>query len=157
MKKLLLSLLSALSLGSSAFGYDSATAAKFDAFYSHMTQKACANSTLFISAESVMKMLREQKPLLLLDVRTQAEADVVALSTPAALNIPMEHLFEKASLDKLPTDRPILIVCHSGSRATMAAVSLKMSGIKNVQVVKGGIIALATADSTKNAPQKEVK
>ena len=37
----------------------------------------------------------------------------------------------------------------------MAAMGLKMIGIKNVQVLKGGIVALAGADTTKNAPLKE--
>ena len=155
MKKTLLFLLASAALSASVCAYDGAKAAEFDAFYSHMTQKACASSTLFVTAEEVMTLLREGKPVALLDVRTDGEAGVVALSAPAAVHIPIEHLFEKASLDRLPSDRPIMIVCHSGTRAVMAAVSLKMVGIKNVQVVKGGIVALANADSTKNAPVKE--
>jgi len=152
MKKTLFTLLASAALAASVFAYDGAKAAEFDAYYSHMTQKACADSTLFVSAEDVMKLLREGKPVMLLDIRTDGEAGVVALSSPAALHIPLERLFAKASLDRLPSDRPIMIVCHSGSRATMAAVSLKMIGIKNVQVIRGGIVALANADSPKNAP-----
>ena len=155
MKKILASLLASAALSASVFAYDAAKAAEFDAFYSHMTQKACASSTLFVSAEEVMKLLREGKPVTLLDIRTDGEAGVVALSTPVAIHIPVERLFKKTSLDRLPSDRPIMIVCHSGSRATMVAVSLKMAGITNVRVVKGGIVALANADSTKNAPVKE--
>ena len=154
MKKFFAALLGSLTLSASLFAYDAAKAAQFDAFYSHMTQKACANSTLFVTGEDAMKLLREGKPVTLLDVRTDAEAAVVALSTPAALHIPMERLFQKASLDRLPDDRPILIVCHSGIRAVMAAVSLKMIGIKNVQVLKGGITALAKANTPANAPLK---
>jgi rhodanese-related sulfurtransferase len=157
MKKFTAALLASAALTASALAYDHAKAAEFNAFYSHMTQKACANSTLFVSAEAVMKLLREGKPVTLLDVRTDAEAGVVALSTPRAIHIPVERLFQKASLERLPSDRPIMIVCHSGSRATMVAVSLKMIGIKNVQVVKGGLVALAGADNTKNAPAKESK
>lgn len=149
--------LASLSIASSLWAYDATKAAQFDGFYSHMTQKACANSTLFVEADDVMKLLREDKPVTLLDVRTDAEASVVALSTPAAIHIPIERLFEKASLDRLPADRPIMIVCHSGTRAVMAAISLKMIGIKNVQVVKGGMIGMAEADNTKNAPLKETR
>ncbi|HHH72450.1 MAG TPA: rhodanese-like domain-containing protein [Sulfuricurvum sp.] len=152
MKKTLLSLITAVALTSSLYAYDAAKAAQFDTFYSHLTQKACANSKLFISAEETMKMVREGKPVTLLDVRTDGEASVLGLNGSNALHIPLEHLFEKASLEKLPGDRPVLILCHSGTRATMAAVSLKMAGIKNVQVVKGGMVALATADNPKNAP-----
>jgi rhodanese-related sulfurtransferase len=155
MKKMLVSFFGSLVFAASVSAYNAAKAEQFHAFYSHMTQKACANSTLFVKADDVMKMLRENKAVTLLDVRTDAEAGVVALAAPNALHIPMERLFEKTSLDRLPSDRPILIVCHSGTRAVMAAVSLKMTGIKNVQVVKGGIVALANADSTKNAPAKD--
>lgn len=155
MKKLLLSLTASLAFAASSFAFDTAKAAQFDAFYSHMTQKACANSTLFVTAEDTLKLLREGKPVTLLDVRTDAEASVIALNTPGALHIPIERLFQKGALDTLPADHPILIVCHSGTRAVMAAVGLKMVGIKNVQVVKGGMIALASADNPKNAPVKE--
>jgi len=157
MKKLLLSLFGSFALSASLFAYDAAKAQQFDAFYSHMTQKACAGSTLFVTGEDVMKLLREGKPVTLLDVRTDAEASVIALSLPGSLHIPIERLFQKSALDRLPSDRPVMIVCHSGTRAVMAAVSLKMIGIKNVQVVKGGLVALADADNPKNAPVKEPK
>lgn len=155
MTKIILSSLFALGLLTSVQAYDAEKAAQFNGFFSHMTQKACADSTFFVKPDALMQMLRENKPMLLLDVRTDGEASVVALGVPGALHIPVEHLFKKANLDKLPTDRPVIIVCYSGSRATMAAMALKMSGVGNVQVLKGGIVALAAANSVKNAPVKE--
>ena len=155
MKKSLLTLFVTAALAASAYAYDAAKAAQFDGFFSQMTQKACADSTLFVKADDLMKMIRDQKPMLLLDVRTEGEASVVALGRTGSRHVPVEHLFEKQNLDALPSDRPIVIVCYSGSRATMAAMGLKMIGIKNVQVLKGGIVALAAADTTKNAPIKE--
>ncbi|UFS62853.1 rhodanese-like domain-containing protein [Sulfurimonas sp. HSL-3221] len=157
MRKTVISLIALSALAASAFAYDAAKAAEFDGFFSHMTHKACANSTLFVKADDVMKMLREAKPMLLLDIRTEGEASVVGLGTAGSRHVPVEHLFEKTNLDALPTDRPIILVCYSGTRATMAAMGLKMIGIKNVQVLKGGIVALATSDTTKNAPIKESK
>jgi hypothetical protein len=50
MKKVLLSLFGSLALAASVSAYDTAKAEQFHAFYSHMTQKACANSTLFVKA-----------------------------------------------------------------------------------------------------------
>jgi len=157
MNKSILTLIAAAALTSSAFAYDTAKAAEFNGFFSHMTHKACANSTLFVKADDVMKMLRDAKPMLLLDLRTEGEASVVGLGTAGSRHVPVEHLFEKANLNALPTDRPIILVCCSGSRATMAAMGLKMIGIKNVQVLKGGIVALAASDTTKNAPLKDEK
>lgn len=154
MKKCLFSLFAFLLVSTSVMAYDADRAAGFDAFYSHLTQEQCANSTLFVDGEGVMKMIRDGVGHLLLDVRSQGEASVVALSAPGALHVPIEHLFEKANLDRLPTDRPIIIVCHSGTRATMAAMALKQLGFKQAQVLKGGIVALANADNPKNAPLK---
>jgi len=154
MKQILRSALAALLLSITAHAYDTQKAKGLDAFYSHMTQKACADSKLFVKATDVMKMLREKKPFTMLDVRTDGEAGVIALSGDNALHIPINVLFKKENLDKLPTDKPVMIVCHSGTRATLAAIGLKQLGFKNVHVVKGGLIALAKADNPKNAPIK---
>ncbi len=136
-----------------AMAYDTTKAESLHAFYSSMTQKACANSKLFINAEDTMKMIRDNN-VTLLDVRTEAEVGVITLGGENAIDIPIAKLFKKESLDKLPTDKPIVIVCHSGTRAVLAAVGLKRVGFKNIQVLKGGLIALAEANNPKNAPQQ---
>ncbi len=154
MKKLLVSTLAVACFGLGAHAYDAQQAALFDGFYSKMTQEACANSTLFIDGEETMKRLRDKSDMLLLDVRTDGEASVLALSAPNSLHIPLASLFQKANLDRLPADRLIVIVCHSGTRATMAAMALKQLGFKQTRVLKGGMIALAEANNPKNAPLK---
>jgi rhodanese-related sulfurtransferase len=134
--------------------YDADKAEGFNAFYSHMTQKACADSKLAIDSDEVMKLLREEKKFTLLDIRTEGEMAVLGLKTPNTLAIPLQHLFEKESLAKLPTDELIVVVCHSGTRAIMAVASLKMLGFKNTRVLKGGMVALAQGNTPKNAPLK---
>jgi len=154
MKNTLRTALAFLLLNISAHAYDDTKAKELNSFYSHMTQKACADSKLFVKAKDVMKLLKENKPVILLDVRTDGEASVIALSGKNALHIPIEKLFEKNNLDKIPTDKPLMVVCHSGTRATLAAIGLKRIGFKKVHVVKGGLIALAEANNPKNAPVK---
>jgi rhodanese-related sulfurtransferase len=155
MKKSLSILLSTAILSTATMAYDTILAQKVNnKFYSHMTQKTCANSKLFTTAENVMKMLRENKAFIFLDVRTDAEANVIKLSGENALHIPVESLFQAKNLNKLPTDKKIILVCHSGTRATMVAVGLKEIGFKNIQVLKGGLISLAVANNPKNAPLK---
>ena len=154
MKKLLTSTLLVASLSISAFAYDVDQAKKLQGFYSHFTQAACAKSTLFIDAEEVMKTIRDDAKVTFLDVRTEGEHSVVSMGLKNSLFIPIENLFEEKNLQKLPLDQPILIVCHSGVRALLAAAGLKQIGIKNVRVVKGGLPALATANSVVNAPLK---
>ena len=154
MKKIFLTSLSLAVLSTYASAYDNTKAANLENFYAHMTQKACADSKLFMKAGDVMKMLRDKKTFALLDVRTDGEANIVALSGENAMHISLDKLFKKENLDKLPTDKPIVIVCHSGTRATLAAIGLKRIGFKKVHVLKGGLIALAKADNPKNAPLK---
>ena len=154
MKRLLQSAAAVLVLALSANAYDTTKAQELNGFYSHMTQKVCANSKLFVKATDVMKMLREKKQFTMLDVRTDGEAAVISLSGENALHIPINVLFKKENLDKLPSNKPIIVVCHSGTRATLAAIGLKRLGFKQAHVVKGGLIALAKANNPKNAPIK---
>lgn len=152
MAKLLISILAVLTFSISASAYNEVKAESLNKFYSKFTQKACANSKLFISAKDTMKMLREKKNFTLLDVRTIGEKSVVSITASNSIHIPIKDLFKKENLDKLPKDRIIVIVCHSGTRATMAAVGLKQIGIKNTKVLKGGFVALSDATNPKNSP-----
>ena len=154
MKKTLLLLLTALTLSTASYAYNNTKAKQLNNFYSHLTQKACASAKMFIKAKDVMKMYRIEKKFTILDVRTDAEASIIKLNAKNAIHIPIAQLFTKKNLNKLPTDKPLIIVCHSGTRATMAAVGLKELGFKNAQVLKGGLVALAIANNPKNAPLK---
>lgn len=152
MIKLITSSLVVATLALNGFAYDTSKAEQFNKFYKNFTQKACADSKLFIKAEETMKMLREKKNFVLLDVRTIGEHEVLSAGTKNSIYIPLKDLFKKKNLDKLPTDKTIIVMCHSGTRATLAAIGLKQIGIKNTRVLKGGMVALAEANNPKNAP-----
>jgi rhodanese-related sulfurtransferase len=154
MKKTILASLVTLSLASTVFAYDETKAHAFNDFYSKFTQQACADSELFISAEDTMKKIREDEKFTILDVRTKGEHAIVSISTSNSIYIPIKDLFKKENLDKLPTDKTIVVVCHSGTRATLAAIGLKQVGITNTRVLKGGFVALADAADPKNSPVK---
>lgn len=154
MKKIISSTILVAALAVNTMAYDNTKAEGFNKFFSNFTQKACADSKLFIKSEEVMKMLRKNTDFTLLDIRTKGEAGIVAVSSENGVHIPLKNLFEKANLDTLPTDKPVVVVCHSGTRATIAAIGLKQLGFKKVHVLKGGLVALADADTPKNAPMK---
>ena len=141
-------------LSTNVLAYDTAQAEIFNKAFSHVTQEHAAKSKLMIDSDEALKMLREKKKFVFLDIRTPGEMAVLGLKTDNRLEIPLEHLFEKKNLDRLPTDRPIIIVCHSGSRAKMAVMNLKMIGFKNTRVMKNGMVGLAKGDNPKNAPLK---
>lgn len=62
----------------------------------------------------------------LLDIRPTAEycADTV----PGAVNIPMSELATPQNLAKLPTDKPILVICNTGHTASISTAVLGMLG-----------------------------
>jgi len=153
MKKILVALLG-LGLTTAVLAFDATKANELNEFYSHITHKGLTHSKTFIKGDAVMKMYREGKDFTVVDVRTDAEASVVAISAKNAMHIPLSKLFLKKNLEKLPSKKPIVLVCHSGTRATMAMVGLKELGFKNVHVLKGGLIALAAADNPKKSPLK---
>ena len=132
--------------------YDVNLAQKFDETFSQYSQAYLNNSKMLVDADSVMKMLQKKEDFVLLDIRTPAEMNIVGLRMKNSVEIPFDVLFKKENLDKLPKDKPIVIVCYSGSRALQAATSLEMLGFKNAKVLYGGIVALAQSNSTKNAP-----
>jgi rhodanese-related sulfurtransferase len=77
------------------------------------------------------------RPALLLDVR---EADeFVQVRVEGSLFIPMSQL--AARLFEVPKDRPILVICASGSRSQTVTGHLRASGWEDVGNVAGGIIA----------------
>jgi len=151
MKKIIYLAMALLLLTSNAMAYDDTQAKELEKFYAGMTQKACADSTLFIESEDAMKMIRDNN-ITLLDVRTHAEVGIIAISEKNSIHIPIKDLFKKVNLDKLPTTKPIVVVCHSGTRGTLAAMGLKRLGFEKIHVLKGGLVALAIDNTPKNAP-----
>lgn len=154
MKKIFLLTMTVAALAVHTIAYDATKAGEFNKFFSNFTQNACADSKLFIESEEVMKMFRDNANFTLLDIRTQGEAGIVAVSSENSIHIPLKDLFENANLERLPSDAPIIVVCHSGTRATMAAIGLQQLGFRQVHVLVGGLVALADADTPKNAPVK---
>ncbi|MCL2774191.1 MAG: rhodanese-like domain-containing protein [Oscillospiraceae bacterium] len=83
-----------------------------------------------ISAETAKKMMGEEKPYILLDVRSAAEFKEIHI--PGAILIPNDQIKTRAK-DELPDkDALILVYCRSGARAAGAANDLDHMGYKNV-------------------------
>ncbi len=155
MKKTLsvLSLALAAALSFNAQAYDEAMAAKIDQVTSKMDHAGLLKGGCKVSPEDVLKTLAAGKEkVTLLDVRTPAEAKVVALSHPSALHIPLDKLFKPENLSRLPKDGRIFVVCHSGNRAAGATALLSAAGFTNVSYVNGGLIALVTNLTPKTVP-----
>ena len=75
------------------------------------------------------------RPALLVDIRERDE--FLAVRIEGALFMPMSQLGVR--LDELPKDRPILLICASGSRSVNATGYLLQNGWDDVGSVAGGI------------------
>lgn len=82
-------------------------------------------------AKAHIAQLGEQNPQYV-DVRTPA--DFQQRHHPHSINIPLDQVPQ--NLDKFEKERPVIVVCRSGSRSGMAKKILENSGFKNV--VNGG-------------------
>ena len=77
----------------------------------------------------------------LLDVRERSEWD--AGHAPQAVLVPLSELGER--LDEVPTDRDVLVVCHSGMRSMRASAARRRAG-RRADNVAGGMLAWRDAD-----------
>jgi rhodanese-related sulfurtransferase len=72
-----------------------------------------------------------------LDVRS-AE-DFAKGSLPGARNVPAASVKDRAG--ELKKDRPVIVVCNSGTTAGPAAAQLRAAGVAEVFVLAGGLAA----------------
>jgi glyoxylase-like metal-dependent hydrolase (beta-lactamase superfamily II)/rhodanese-related sulfurtransferase len=73
-----------------------------------------------------------------LDVRQPEEMQESLGSIPGALFIPLSEL--KARLAEVPTDRPVVTVCHAGMRSGQATVILRGGGVARCANLRGGML-----------------
>jgi rhodanese-related sulfurtransferase len=76
-----------------------------------------------------------------IDVREPSE--YAAGHIPNAVNVPQADLASR--LVEVPRDRPVYLVCHSGSRSLRAAQFLRQMGYEQVANLRGGMAAWRAA------------
>lgn len=87
--------------------------------------------------------LRSAQPgVHIIDVRTAGEFD--AAHIPGSYNVPLDTLSEHAG-ELAVIQRPVVLVCQSGGRATQAHGGLESAGKRTVQVLEGGMNAWLAA------------
>ena len=70
---------------------------------------------------------------------------------PDNLTISVDQIFKPENLSKIPTDKPIMVICQSGVRATAVGTALRHIGFDNVYILKGGLKALGSYYGPKQA------
>lgn len=134
----------AFSLTNIAFAFDAQLAARFDGMFSQFTAEMIAKRPCEVNAKQLFDMIKAKEPFIILDIRTPQEMEIVGVSYKDSLKIPMNELFRQDNLKKLPKDRKIIVLCHTGTRAVAAAMALRAIGFENAVMFKGGIAELAS-------------
>jgi rhodanese-related sulfurtransferase len=89
------------------------------------------------SPQQLRQSLKDDQPLLLLDVREPHEFAYAHIE--GSLLIPLQQLPER--LDELDAEQDIVVICHHGMRSQQACLFLEHSGYKRLNNLKGGIDA----------------
>lgn len=74
----------------------------------------------------------------LIDVREDHELEICEIGGE---HIPMGDIMD--NLDKIATDKQVIIMCRSGARSGSVCNALETQGFDNVYNLKGGILAWA--------------
>jgi rhodanese-related sulfurtransferase len=98
-----------------------------------------------ISPQELHERRQRGESLHLLDVRTPAEH--AQIHVPGVQLMPLDRLDPQAlaNTNGFAKDRPLYLVCRSGSRAKQAAQQLEKDGFSQCIVVEGGTQAWADA------------
>ncbi len=93
-----------------------------------------------INVEELQLWIDTNKKMQLVDIREPYEFEDGHLD---AVNIPMDTVIER--LDDIDKDKPVIIYCKSGKRASAMVYMLeKMYGLDNLLVLEGGYDAFVS-------------
>ena len=102
------------------------------------SQKIVSGSPTVIDSMDLLDRIRANDDLFLLDVREHDE--LLTSKIDGVVNIPLAQIFEPEGMDMIPTDKPVVVICASGNRATIATYVLAQNDI-DFQVLEGGMKA----------------
>lgn len=92
-----------------------------------------------VNADQLKEMMDNGDDFVILDVREPDECDICSLG---GINIPLGLLDQ--NVEKIPADKPVILLCRSGKRSYMAALFLQQEHqLDNLYNLNGGIIAYA--------------
>jgi len=102
----------------------------------------------------MLESLRRQNPgIRLLDVRSGGEFESVHI--PGSYNVPLDALGEHVG-EFAAVESPVVLICQSGGRATVAHKKLQVAGKNTMHVLDGGLNAWIdqNGDVTRGTDQK---
>ena len=82
-------------------------------------------------------MAQHRQELTLVDLRSAEEFNGPEGRIAGSLLLPLPELEGRS--DEIPHDRPLVLVCHSGSRSALATQKLLKTGRQRVANLRGGL------------------
>lgn len=142
-KILIITALMVFVFSQSLFAYDKEMAKSFDMMFSQMTPEVIAKKPCMVDSKQLFEMIKNKEPFVILDVRTREEMAIIGVTWKDRLEIPMNELFKEANLNRLPKDKKIVVICHTGTRAIAVTFALRALGFMNAYAFDGGVAELA--------------
>ncbi len=145
MKQLIIIFIAIFLLVGHGFAYDKDIAKKFDGMFSQFTPEMIAKRPCEIDSKQLFELIKKKEDFVILDIRTPQEMDIIGITLKNTFKIPMNELFKEENLKKLPKDKKIIVICHTGTRSVAVTTALMATGFTNALTFKGGTIELAAA------------
>jgi len=141
----------AVTFAAPAWSYDAAMAESYATLFAPVQGPGAGKALHVISPADFVNRVKAKEAFVALDVRTPAETNVYSVTLPGSLIIPLNELFTEANLARIPTDKTVVVLCQTGTRAAAAGTALRHVGFENVYVLKGGFMALTAYMGPKEA------
>jgi len=101
-----------------------------------------------LSAHELNELTHDKGRLQIVDVRAPTEFETAHIE--GAINIPAPGL--RSRYRELAADLPLVTICSTGHRSSLAASILKMNGFKDISNAAGGMTAYAEAGFAPSCP-----
>jgi hydroxyacylglutathione hydrolase len=97
-----------------------------------------------INSQELNRLIESNSGMVLVDARSPQEFEI--RNIPGALNIPAPDMRKRHP--ELPRNKPVVIICSTGMRSSLAAGILQRHGFKDVKNVAGGMTGYISAGSS---------
>lgn len=98
-----------------------------------------------MTAQELTRIVLDKEPVFILDVRNESDFNDWRVEGEQVdiINIPYFELLEGVDeiVNRIPTDRPVLVVCAKEGSSMFVAEQLAEAGIRNVSYLQGGMKA----------------
>jgi rhodanese-related sulfurtransferase len=146
-------LLASLLVSAPTLAFDREGAAEYARMFAPVQGPKAGKHLHMIKPQQFVDEVRAGMEYVTVDIRTPGETRFFTGNLPGHLTIPLNELFQEEQLAKLPADKPIVVLCKSGTRATAVATALRGIGFEETYVLKGGFMKLSAYLGTKEANQ----